>query len=187
MENSLMKYTPYYVNKYPQAVFLDRDGTIGGSGKLVKPEDFILYPYTKQAIELLRKNGIKIYSLTNQPGISRGETELGKVRKQLMENGFDKTYICPHTDQDNCECRKPKPGMLFRAAEENSLDLTCCFVIGDSWRDMLAAHASGAHKILLKTGDGEDSYRKLQDIYSHVSLDYYAENLYDAVKWLLKK
>lgn len=177
----------YYNDEYPQAVFLDRDGTIGGNGKLIKPDDFILYPYSKQAIELLKKNEIKVYSLTNQPGISTGETELSKVKEQLITYGFDKVYICPHTEQDDCECRKPKPGMLFKAAEENSLDLTRCFVIGDSWRDMLAANAAVTHKILVKTGDGEVSYRKLEAIYSYVSLDYYAENLFDAVKWILGK
>ncbi len=172
-------------NRCPQAVFLDRDGTIGGSGKLVKPDDFVLYPYSLEAIGLLKQNRIKVYSLTNQPGISRGETKLSLVREQLMAYGFDKIYICPHTDQDNCQCRKPKPGMLFGAAAENFLDLTCCFVIGDSWRDMLAADAAGTRKILLKTGDGEVSYRRLQDMYSYVSLDYYAKDLYDAVKWII--
>lgn len=172
-------------DKYPQAVFLDRDGTIGGSGKLVKPDDFILYPYSRKAIGLLKERGIKVYSFTNQPGISRGETLLMEVEEQLMTYGFDKAYICPHTDKDSCVCRKPKPGMLLKAADENALDLTHCFVIGDSWRDMLAADAAAAHKILLKTGDGEVSYKKLKDVYPSVFLDYYADNLNDAVKWLI--
>lgn len=95
-----------------QAVFMDRDGTIGGTGHFIHPRDF---------------------------------------EEQFREYGFDQSYICPH--EQECICRKPKPGMLLHASEQHDLDLSKCVVIGDVGdTDMLAAHAVGATKIMVKTG-----------------------------------
>lgn len=169
----------------PQAVFLDRDGTIGGSGKLLTPDEFVLYSFAQTAINALKDNGVNVFSFTNQPGISRGETTFEKVQAQLLSYGLDRIYICPHTDEDNCNCRKPKTGMLEQASKEYDLDLSKCYVIGDSWRDMLAADSAGAKKILVKSGDGSKSLVKLQEEFPIITMDYICENLHEAVYFIL--
>ncbi len=136
-----------------QAVFMDRDGTIGGTGHFVHPDSFTLYPNAQKSIDLLKLAGIRVFALTNQHRISRGEATVEAFNKQFQGYGFDQAYICPH--EDECVCRKPKPGMLIDAAKEHNLDLTKCVVIGDvGSTDMLAAHAVGAKKILVRTGWG---------------------------------
>lgn len=169
----------------PQAVFLDRDGTIGGNGSVLTPDEFVLFPYTQTAINSLKKNGINVFSFTNQPGISRGETTFEKVYAQLLSYGFDDIYICPHIDSDNCNCRKPQIGMLEQASRKHNLDLSKCYVIGDSWRDILAADKAGSKKILVKSGDGLKSIIKLQEEFPTIILDYICENLEEAVHYIL--
>lgn len=169
----------------PQAVFLDRDGTIGGNGSLLTPDEFVLFPFSQTAINSLKENGIKVFSFTNQPGISRGETTFEKVHAQLLSYGFDEIYICPHTDEDNCNCRKPKIGMLEQAAQKHNLDLLKCYVIGDSWKDMLAADRVGSKKILVKTGNGLKTMKKMQEEFPAITLDYICENLEEAVYYIL--
>ncbi len=137
---------------FPQAVFLDRDGTIGGNGNLVTPEEFVLFPYAQAAINSLKENGI---------------------------------YICPHIDEDNCNCRKPKIGMLEHASRKYHLDLSRCYVVGDSWKDMLAADRAGSKKILVKSGGGLNAMRKLQEEFPHITLDCICENLEEAVDYIL--
>ncbi|WP_143315438.1 HAD-IIIA family hydrolase [Clostridium sp. HBUAS56017] len=168
-----------------KAVFIDRDGTIGGSGDIVYPKDFEVYKFTLEAIKLLKEFGFKVFGFSNQPGISSGNSSEEEFYKQLISFGLDDAYICPHTDEMNCECRKPKAGMLYRASKEYNLDLKKCIVIGDSWRDMLAAHNGGVKKILVKTGNGKDDFDLLRLKFSNVNIDYYAENLLDAVKWII--
>ncbi len=142
-----------------KAIFLDRDGTINKYvGFLTKPEQFELLPGVAEAIKMINKSGYLAIVVTNQPVIARGdctweelqqihdkmETELGK------EGAFlDAIYICPHHKDKgfegerpeykfDCECRKPKPGLLFRAANEYNIDNAQSVMIGDSDRDIMA-------------------------------------------------
>ena len=138
--------------KYIQAVFIDRDGTIGGDDQVIYPGDFKLFPNVSEAIQQLKMAGILICSFTNQPGISKGEVTISSFEKELKNFGFDKIYLCPHNHNECCECRKPSPGMLIEAAKENHLNLRNCVVIGDRWTDLLAADEVGCKKILVKTG-----------------------------------
>lgn len=174
--------------KLPQAVFLDRDGTIGESaGKgSHSPEDFALYPFSPAAIAALKAAGIRVFSFSNQPWIARGETTLEAVEQQLLSFGFDQAFICPHDDGDGCGCRKPLPGLLTRAAELWRMDPENCVVIGDSWRDMLAAGAVGARKILVRTGEGEHTLRRLKEKYPELRIDRVCENLREAVRSILE-
>ena len=171
----------------PQAVFLDRDGTIGerGDKKTLAPEQFKLYPFSERAIADLRSAGIKVFSFTNQPWISKGETRYEEVEQQLLSFGFDRAYICPHGEGSGCSCRKPLPGMLTSAAEEWKIDLKKCAVIGDSWRDMLAADAVGAKKFLLKTGEGQKTLLSLEKKLCGVSIDHVCKNLKEAAELIL--
>ncbi len=170
-------------DKSIQGVFIDRDGTIGEAGPDLHPDGFMLYPGFVEALNLLKQNGIKIFSLTNQPDISRGLFRETDMVRQYQNWGFDGVYICPHISGMGCECRKPRPGMLLRAARQHGLDLTRCAVIGDSWRDMQAAENVGAIKILVRTGEGNATRDRLGD----VSLDWIANGFFDGVNWLIER
>lgn len=97
-----------------QAIFIDRDGTIGGDNTVHYPGEFSLFPFTEKIIEILKEKNIKILSFTNQPGISRGEASEEDFIKELEAFGFDGIYVCPHNHTDGCSCRKPGTGMLKR-------------------------------------------------------------------------
>lgn len=169
-----------------QAVFLDRDCTLGGTGNFVHPRDFMLYPWTMEALDLLRRSGCKLFAFTIQHRIAGGEATEAEFEAQFRAYGLDGTYLCPHSAEDGCSCRKPAPGLLHRAAAEHGLDLTQCAVIGDSGAtDMLAAAAVGAVKILVRTGWGEGSLEAYRHTWADVEPDYIATDLLDAARWLL--
>ncbi|SHG63812.1 HAD-IIIA family hydrolase [Ornithinibacillus halophilus] len=175
-----------------QAVFIDRDGTIGGTDHVVYPGEFQLYPHVEKSIQKLKEKGFLIISFTNQPGISKGEVQIEEYENELKEFGFDQVYLCPHQHDDGCSCRKPSPGMLIQAANENNLNLTKCFVIGDRWTDMMAANEVGCIKVLVKTGAGEEAFNKYIDNeyygkWAGISPDYVADNLLKAVEWILSR
>ncbi len=168
-----------------QAVFVDRDGTIGGTGHFIHPNDFVLYEGVQSAIHELIKAGPLVFAFTNQHRIAKGQATLEQFRKQFDSYGFDDAFICPHSMDVDCECRKPKPGMLLAAASKYDLDLTKCLVIGDVGdTDMLAAHAVGAKKILVRTGWGEGSLNEYRHKWKETDPDYVAENFVDAVRWI---
>jgi len=171
-----------------EAVFIDRDGTIGGNGHFIHPNHFQLFPNAITAIQLLKRHSIKVFAFTNQHRIARGEAMIGEFEAQFRSYGFDQSYICPHGMEEDCSCKKPNGGMLLRAAEEHRLDLTQCVVIGDvGSTDMLAAHRVGARKILVRTGWGADSLGKFRDKWSETEPDYIADDLLEAVQWVLGK
>jgi histidinol-phosphate phosphatase family protein len=169
-----------------EALFIDRDGTIGGDSSVTYPDEFQLYPFTKEALTLAKQQHIRLFAFSNQPGISRGECSMNAFQEELAHWGFEETYICPHVHTENCTCRKPSPEMLLKASATHQLDREKCVVIGDRWSDMLAAHQAGMQAILVKTGAGEEALGK----YRHKWLDckpvYIAENILDAVHWLVK-
>ncbi|MEK4518102.1 HAD-IIIA family hydrolase [Paenibacillus sp. FSL H8-0122] len=170
-----------------QAVFVDRDGTMGGNGHFIHPRDFELFPYSLEALQLFKKHEIPIIALTNQHNISKGlATELD-FRNEFDSYGFYSAYICPHEPEDGCVCHKPQPGMLLQAATDHGLDLTRCAVIGDvGSTDMLAAAAVGARRILVETGWGMQSLNKYRHLwYEQAAPDYIAMDLLDAAKWLV--
>jgi len=168
-----------------EAVFIDRDGTIGGDGHFIHPKDFKPYPFALEALKLLKDDGVKIFSFTNQHRISEGQATIEEFEEEFLSFGFDKTYICPHAMDGNCDCHKPEPGMLLKAAEENELNLKNCLVIGDLGSDMVAADIVGAKKILVKTGWGQGSIGEYRHLWKDVNTDYIAENLLDAVNWII--
>lgn len=169
-----------------EAVFLDRDGTIGGNGHFIHPRNFELFPNAQLAIDLLKKNNIRVFAFTNQYRISRGEATIEEFERQFKKYGFDGSYICSHEITDDCNCRKPKSGMLISASKEHHLDLTKCVVIGDVGdTDMLAAHQVGAKKILVKTGWGEASLGTYRDKWRETEPDFIAVDILEAVKWIL--
>ncbi|WP_407647328.1 HAD-IIIA family hydrolase [Gracilibacillus oryzae] len=174
----------------PKAIFIDRDGTIGGTDKVVYPGEFQLFPFVDNTISRLKEAGNLIFSFTNQPGISRGEATREDFEKELKSFGFDQIYLCPHQHNEGCLCRKPSAAMLSQAALENDLNLTECIVIGDRWTDMLAAQEAGCMKILVKTGAGAEAFQKYKNNdyygkYAEVTPDYIASNFKEAVDWVI--
>ena len=151
--------------KTKPAIFLDRDGTVNESvGYVNHPSRFRLFPWSVEAVRLIREEGHLAVVITNQSGVGRGFYPASMVeslhegfRAQLEEagTGIDGIYYCPHTSSDDCECRKPKPGMLMRAAEELGIDLEKSWMVGDTVTDLEAGWSAGARGALVKTGFGE--------------------------------
>lgn len=152
-------------------VILDRDGVINqDSVNYIKsPEEWIPIPKSLEAIARLNHAGFKVVIATNQSGISRGYFALEqlnaihqKMRQTLDRLGgqIDGIFFCPHADADNCNCRKPMPGLLLEIGERLGLDLQKVPMIGDSYRDLQSAWAVGARGILVKTGKGLNTLAK---------------------------
>ena len=156
--------------KHP-AVFVDRDGTlIEDVGYLDRLERLKLFPYTLDAIRLLNRAGYKVVVVTSQNGVAQGvltEEFLGEAHAHLSrlceEAGgkIDGFYYCPHSThavveryRTDCECRKPKPGMILAAARDHAIDLSRSFVVGDRWRDIEMGLAAGTKAVLVETGYG---------------------------------
>ena len=138
-----------------KVVFLDRDGTINVRAPkacyIEKPEEFVWLDGAIDAIKLLNDDGIITILITNQPGLARGNLTIDdlnsiheKMQNDLKEHGahIDHIYYCPHNWHDGCDCRKPKPGMLYQAARDLSLNLPECMLFGDDERDIEAANAA---------------------------------------------
>lgn len=123
-----------------EAVFVDRDGTMGGTGHFIHPRDFKLYPGTLESLRRLQSSGLKVFAFTNQHRISKGEATIEEFEDEFRSIGLDGWYVCPHSLNADCDCQKPKPGMLIQAAREHGINLARCAVIGDVGTDMLAAH-----------------------------------------------
>lgn len=170
-----------------EAVFLDRDGTIGGNGHFIHPDEFKPYKNFFDAIKKLKEREIKIFAFTNQHRISKGEAKIEDFRKEFESYGFTDSYICPHEMNSNCECQKPKPGMLLQAAKDYSLNLSNCIIIGDVGIDMIAANAVSAIKILVKTGWGKGSLDEYRYSWKEAEPDYIAEDISDAITWIISK
>ncbi len=147
-------------------VILDRDGVINqDSAQFIKsPEEWIPIPGSLEAIALLNQAGFRVALATNQSGIERGLFDMAtlnaihdKMHRALAQYGgrIDALFYCPHTADSNCNCRKPKPGMLEEIGRRFTTDLDGVPNVGDSLRDLQAGVAVGAQPILVLTGKGE--------------------------------
>ncbi len=154
-----------------RAVFLDRDGTINEERNyLWRPEDFSLIEGAAEGIGLLKAAGFLVVVVTNQSGIGRGyygEEDLELLHRhmhELLRHGgaeVDACYFCPHHPEHGigeygaeCDCRKPLPGMLLRAADELGIDLSASWMVGDKRADVEAGHSAGCRSVLVMTGYG---------------------------------
>jgi D-glycero-D-manno-heptose 1,7-bisphosphate phosphatase len=145
------------------AVFLDRDGVLNRAivrnGKPYPPRDlkeFVMTHGARTALEELKREGFLLIVVTNQPDIARGKTSRADVDKINARLGarlpLDAIEVCEHDDTQQCDCRKPKPGMILRAGEKFGVDLGGSFMVGDRWRDIEAGRRAGCRTILI--GDG---------------------------------
>ena len=183
------------------AVFLDRDGTImDDPGYVHRVEDVAIYPWSADALRLLKRAGFAIVVITNQSGVARGlypESAVHTVHAHLAEAlarggaTVDGWYHCPHhadaVDEAyrlDCDCRKPKPGMLTRAAAEHGLDLARSVVVGDRWSDVAVARAVGAGGVLVRTGAGAQEERTPEP---GLTADAILPSLAEATSWILRE
>ena len=168
-------------------VFLDRDGTV-----IVDPEDervdredkIKLFPDSIEALKHLADNNFAVILITNQAGIAEGrinkedfERINTKVLEMLAPSGVKilKTYMCPHSSEDKCECRKPKPTLLLQAAKDFNVDLSKTYMVGDRESDIKAGINAGTKTVLVKTANVPVEVKEAT---------YTAQNLLEAVKYI---
>ncbi len=185
-----------------KAVFLDRDGTINkdvgypSSFRAIK-----IFPYSFEAVKKINQAGLLAVIVTNQSGIGRGlieEKNLQDIHLRLKESfarhgaRIDGIYYCPHYPfapdpryRTNCRCRKPSPGLGQKAARELGIDLRESYMVGDKVEDILFGINIHAKPILCLTGFGPESLPELKK--RGIAPAFVAENLLDAVNWILKR
>ena len=184
-----------------RAIFLDRDGTMNVSkGFISKADDLELIPGTIDAIKAINKSGALAIVITNQPVIARGECSFeelhnihNKLKTLLGEKGafVDDIFYCPHHPDKgfegevpelkfDCECRKPKTGMIDEAVKKYNIDLSKSYMVGDSTMDLETARNAGVKSVLVDTGfaGNDGKYDR--------SCDIEAKNLFDAVEKIIK-
>lgn len=184
-----------------RAIFIDRDGTINVSkGFISKADDLELIPGSIEAIKAINKSGALAIVITNQPVIARGECSFeelhnihNKLKTLLGEKGafVDDIFYCPHHPDKgfegevpelkfDCECRKPKTGMIDEAVEKYNIDLSKSYMVGDSTMDLETARNAGVKSVLVDTGfaGNDGKYDR--------NCDIEAKNLFDAVEKIIK-
>jgi D-glycero-D-manno-heptose 1,7-bisphosphate phosphatase len=177
------------------AVFLDRDGTINEEmGYINHPSRFHLLPGSVEAIADLNRAGLKVVLATNQSGVARGYfpsslmEEIHQQLENLLRQGgahLDGIYVCQHSPDAGCSCRKPRPGLLRQAAQELDVDLSRSYVVGDRYIDLELAANAGARGILVLTGYGRGELEYYQGP-KRVEPIYIAQDLRDAAGWILE-
>lgn len=177
-------------NKKKPAVFLDRDGVLCEEKSYVcKLEEMTVFPYTKDCIKKIKEKGYYAIVITNQSGVARGffsEEILVKMNSYLVEAlDVDAVYYCPHhpqgkieTYRQECECRKPKTGMIEKACQDFQIDMKKSYMVGDRASDILLGQNAGLTTILLESGYGT---KRLEQ---EVAPDYVLKDLRDVVNIL---
>lgn len=173
-------------NKKQKAAFIDRDGTlIEEVNFLSRVEDLRIFPYTPEAIRLLKEAGFLIVVVTNQSGIGRGffnEAAMNKIHEKIQADlHLDAFYFCPHLPTDGCACRKPNIGMIEAAQRDFEIDLENSWMIGDKQIDVETGFNAQIKTALVLTGYGEKAVEELKR-----KPDVIAENLLEAVQEIIK-
>lgn len=172
-----------------RAIFLDRDGTLNSDSRdyIKDLSDFRMFSFTPQALKILQKLGFKLILITNQSAIARGLTtqdEVEKIheflKKELLKSGviLDGIYLCPHHPDDNCLCRKPKTGNIFKAVNDFKIDTSKSYFIGDSEKDIETGAQAGCKTVLVQTGID----KKEETMNWRIAPDYIVEDLLYAAK-----
>jgi D-glycero-D-manno-heptose 1,7-bisphosphate phosphatase len=171
-----------------RAVFLDRDGVVNRAilrgGKPYPPatlSDLRLLPGVREACRKLREAGFALILITNQPDIARGVTtaqQVAEIHTRLQRYlQLDAIQVCPHDDSAECNCRKPKPGLLLEAARKLDIDLAASFVVGDRWRDVEAGQRAGCRPIFVDNG-----YHEQRPIGPYLRV----HSLREAANWIVR-
>ena len=149
-----------------RAVFLDRDGVLNKAlvrdGKPYPPgtlAELEVPGGTAAALERLRAAGFLLLVVTNQPDVARGTQTAGAIEEihaaLRAALPVDEFLVCPHDDADGCECRKPKPGLLFEGAARHGVELRGSYMVGDRWRDVEAGQRAGCRTVFIDYGYAE--------------------------------
>jgi D-glycero-D-manno-heptose 1,7-bisphosphate phosphatase len=182
------------------AAFIDRDGTINNNvHHLHRVEDLQLIPGSARAIAKLNKAGFSVIIITNQSAIARGlltEEGLAEIHAELKHQlashsaTLNAIYHCPHHPDHGekivCDCRKPRPTLLQRAADEHGLDLSRSFMVGDSYSDLQAGWRAGCQSVLVRTGYG-DRVLAETDEETAKKISYVGDDLLDVANWITEK
>jgi D-glycero-D-manno-heptose 1,7-bisphosphate phosphatase len=189
--------------KKRRAVFIDRDGTISEEvGYVNHVGRYRVFPFAAEAIRTLHEAGWLAILVTNQAGVARGyfrEELVGEVHgllaRELERAGarLDAIYYCPHHPsvgeppyRQDCDCRKPRPGLIHRAASEFDLDLPACWMVGDRYGDTELARNAGVRSALVLTGYGRGELEHQSQDWKHRP-DMVAENLLEAAKAIIQR
>jgi D-glycero-D-manno-heptose 1,7-bisphosphate phosphatase len=178
-----------------RAVFLDRDGTIIVLVEyLSDPEKTELLPEAAEAVRMFNEAGLKVIVVTNQSALARGyftEDVLDAIHERmerlLEEQGarIDALYYCPHHPDEDCDCRKPRPGLLQMAAREKGIDLARSFMVGDRMIDVECGKAAGCKGIMVLTGYGAGELA-LRESWETMP-DHITNDLLGAAEWIIKE
>jgi D-glycero-D-manno-heptose 1,7-bisphosphate phosphatase len=173
------------------AVFVDRDDTLMVDVKYCADPALVkLIPGAAEGLRALRQAGYRVVVVTNQSGIGRGffnaetlDRVNNRLRDELRQQGadYDALYYCPHAPEEDCLCRKPKPGLLLKAASELNIDLASSYTLGDRDLDIGAGKAAGTKTILVSITDRPDGTA------SDPLPDFVASNLADAANFILSR
>lgn len=179
-----------------KVVFLDRDGVINRDSPnyIKRVAEFELLPRSLAAIRELTRSGYHVILITNQSVIGRGmvsEAGLARIHEHLKQTvaagggRIEDIFFCPHTPDDGCACRKPKPGLIRMAAQTYGIDVARTVMVGDSAKDIACARGAGCGAaVLVRTGNGRAAAKTLAD--HNMPVDYHADDLFDAVEWILR-
>ncbi|MHC4711778.1 MAG: D-glycero-beta-D-manno-heptose 1,7-bisphosphate 7-phosphatase [Planctomycetota bacterium] len=182
-----------------KAVFLDRDGTVNTEEDFLSdPEKLRLESGAVEGLKILRDAGFTLVVVSNQSGVARGlfsEDDVARISERLghllAEDGvnIERFYYCPHHPEGSepeyslqCQCRKPSPGMLLRAADELDIDPAASYMVGDRARDLEAGRRAGTQTVLVKTGYGPSA---LDEVLEMKLADFVAEDLVEAACWIV--
>lgn len=179
------------------ALFLDRDGVINTDPVqfVTHPDQLELLPTSAQAIARFNALGIPVVVCSNQSGVAKGLYTLETLqqisdRLQQLLGAYgahiDAFYYCPHDDADGCDCRKPKPGLLLRAAQERGLSLRGSVFVGDSWRDIVAGRSAGVKTVLVLSGHVKPHMLEGSTEMQQHPPDHIASDLHAATEWILR-
>jgi len=176
-------------------VFLDRDGVINRESEYYVKNlaEFEFLPGSLEALLALSKAGLNLILITNQSAINRGlasQADVEAIHRHIVDQvaagggRIHDIFFCPHAPEDNCTCRKPKPGMILEAARRHRLDLSAAVMIGDSARDIRCARAAGCGRtILVQSGNFAAASRLLAE--AGIAADHVAADLPAAARWIL--
>jgi len=180
---------------YQKVVFLDRDGVINrDSADYIKSwSEFEFLTGSLEAIKLLGLNGFVTIIITNQSVINRNMVtregleyihNMTKTAVQAQGGEIKDIFFCPHTPEDQCDCRKPKPGLIYQARHKYRIDIEAAVMVGDSVKDIECARNAGCrYAVLVQTGNGISAEKILKA--KNILPDYVARDLLDAVEWII--
>ena len=178
------------MNNRKRAIFLDRDGVINKEvSYLSNPDDFEFIPGSIEALKILKQKGFLLIVITNQAGIARSyftekilKSIHDKMNSILKRNDveLDDIFFCPHHPNftGECDCRKPKPGMILKAKQKYNIDLQNSFMVGDTLIDIEAGLAAGCKTVLVLTGYGMEEKKNI----GNIQPDHIFNNLYEFAK-----